>query len=743
MTRFDEALREAAAFLERARLLNQRYREGGIHVHVPEALRDGERPLEEILPEALPRSSARLQAASQSLFYSLPLAFDPGESVGPYLATVDRDPQGEPYRFLDMGALLATHAFGENDPAMVEAVLREIPFAVERYAHSEYQTTLSLRLKARLSSIAPPGTPRHFVVNTGAEAVENAMKSVLLNRVRTSREGESGFFIISFEGAFHGRTLGCLAVTQRKKARLGFPTFDWPHVPFPLEDPRAPEETLRREEQSLRQIWELLVTGRLVNVPRSRDAFRSDLDLIDRILAGPSSDVPARIEEARAQIARSHPDALRRAHRVAGVLVEPIQGEGGVRVAPARFFRRLRLLTRLYEVPLLFDEVQTGWGATGVLWAHELFDLPLPPDVVIWAKKAQNGVLFVSEELAGFFQEEKKFNTTWEGDSLGMVRLLSSLDKLDLAQVRRTGALAREELDRLARDYGDFVHGVRGAGCMLGFDVARADWRDSLRDRAFRRGLILLPAGERTLRFYPRYDMEPCALNEAAAILRSAVEDILRGDGGESVVVGPERRLGTFEVPPGRIEILDLRLETFDALRSEVMAVERERYGSIAQYPPEVLRQGRRPLLQYPESALEATLGHARSLGLALRDSTTGRIIAYALGSPLENHDEVGVADDPHFGEGTTFYLQAMATHPSVANATAVEVLLLNALRERALAAGFENLSTLIEARVCETGPSWLKEAREIRVLDDYLGSGMRFAYLQVKIASSSRGAPG
>jgi len=99
--------------------------------------------------------------------------------------------------------------------------------------------------------------------------------------------------------------------------------------------------------------------------------------------------------------------------------------------------QRLRLLTGIYDVPLMFDEVQTGWGATGRMWAHELFDLPVPPDVVVWAKKAQNGVLFVSEELATFFQEEKKFNTTWEGDAVGMVRLLAVLDKIDLDQVRQ------------------------------------------------------------------------------------------------------------------------------------------------------------------------------------------------------------------------------------------------------------------------------------------------------------------
>src|SRR5260221_13915034 len=112
---------------------------------------------------------------------------------------------------------------------------------------------------------------------------------------------------------------------------------------------------------------------------------------------------------------------------------------------------------------------------TGRLWAHELFDLPCPPDVVTWAKKAQNGILFVSESLATFFQEEKKFNTTWEGDSVGMVRLLAGLDKLDLDQIRRTGERARSGLETLAREYPEILKNVRGAGVMLRLDVQRAD----------------------------------------------------------------------------------------------------------------------------------------------------------------------------------------------------------------------------------------------------------------------------
>src|SRR5437773_8566028 len=250
MSDLEAALPRVNGCLTRVTELNRRYHAGELRVHVPDALQSSERPLEELIGEHLPASHAALQAASRSLFFSLPVAFDPAESIGPYLAIVDRDAAGEPYRFLDMGALIATHAFGENDPAVVRAILEWLPFVVSRYAHSEYQTVLSLRLKAELNRIAPAGIPRHFVVNTGAEAVENAIKSVLLNRVMTSQDGEGGF-VVSFEGAFHGRTLGALAVTHRKKSRLGFPTFDWPHIPFTVEEPVTPTEMLRREDRIL------------------------------------------------------------------------------------------------------------------------------------------------------------------------------------------------------------------------------------------------------------------------------------------------------------------------------------------------------------------------------------------------------------------------------------------------------------------------------------------------------------
>src|SRR5208283_3241155 len=214
----------------------------------------------------------------------------------------------------------------------------------------------------------------------------------------------------------------------------------WPQVVFPTEDPQAPAATQRREERSLRQVWEIL-QGKAGG---GREGLADELGRIDAFLAKPG-DLASFVAAERERLGA---EALKRAWRAAAVLIEPIQGEGGVRMASARFFRRLRLLTLIYDVPLIFDEVQTGFGATGRLWAHEHFDLPAPPDVVTWAKKAQNGVLFVSEALAAFFQEEKKFNTTWEGDSVGMIRVMAFLDRLDLKEVGNTGAIARAGLER-------------------------------------------------------------------------------------------------------------------------------------------------------------------------------------------------------------------------------------------------------------------------------------------------------
>jgi hypothetical protein len=516
-------------------------------------------------------------------------------------------------------------------------------------------------------------------------------------------------------------------------------------VSFPVEDSASPQATRRREDKSLEQVWSIMVSGRqsLATVPRQE--FGRLLAACDERLAHLPPDAEARRLATDAFVAteRARLDAqvLRRAQRVAGVLIEPIQCEGGLRLASSRFFRQLRLLTRIFDVPLMFDEVQTGWGATGRLWAHDWFDLPCPPDIVVWAKKAQNGVLFVSEDLATFFQEEKKFNTTWEGDSVGMLRALAFLPKLDLAQVSRTGEFARDGLRALLRDFEGLLGGLRGRGVLLGFDVMRADWRDWLRDAAFRRGLILLPAGEQTLRFYPRYDMRQSAIEEAIELLRRALDDLVgvgRREVGEVLAHGPERRPGPLEVPLATLSLEDLTATDATVALPQIMALEVECYGGVSHYPPGVLRLEQRPLLQYPPQVIAATLRQSQSLCIGLRDRVSGRLFAYALGSPLENHDEIGVREDPHFGGGDTFYLQAVAVSSAVRNRVEVEGLLLDGVRSRTAAAGFVRLSSLIEARVLATGPQWLRDAQVLATVPNYLESGIGFVYLGVSVRDSS-----
>ena len=113
-------------------------------------------------------------------------------------------------------------------------------------------------------------------------------------------------------------------------------------------------------------------------------------------------------------------------------------------------------------------------------------------------------------------------------------------------------------------------------------------------------------------------------------------------------------------------------------------------------------------------------------------------MVAYAVGSPLENYDEEGVSLDPSNGDGSTFYLQAMATLPSVKNQREVENHLLELVRERAVAQRFEHLSTLIEEDTRAAGPPWLAGGRVLKVVDNYLRSGVRFVYARARISTGA-----
>jgi hypothetical protein len=186
--------------------------------------------------------------------------------------------------------------------------------------------------------------------------------------------------------------------------------------------------------------------------------------------------------------------------------------------------------------------------------------------------------------------------------------------------------------------------------------------------------------GNRADDFYPRYDTEPSAIDEALAILRRALEDLVGGRVAPDPATPLETRVGTLAIPLDTLEALDLTRATFETYKLEILTAEQERYGAAVKYPADVLRAGRRPLLQFLLETLETTASNVRAIGMALRDRVSSRFVGYALGSALEDHDEEGVDSDLHFGENNTFYLQAMATSPTVQNDVELENYLLESL---------------------------------------------------------------
>lgn len=168
--------------------------------------------------------------------------------------------------------------------------------------------------------------------------------------------GSPHLSILSFHGGFHGRTLGCLATTHSKAIhKLDVPSFDWPIAPFP--DYKYPLEENHRE-----------------NDQEDRRCLAAVEDLIETY--NKKKNIP-----------------------VAGIIIEPIQSEGGDNEASPEFFRQLQQIAKKHGAALLIDEVQTGGGPTGKMWCHEHFDLPTPPDVVTFSKKMQLGGYFHTTDM--------------------------------------------------------------------------------------------------------------------------------------------------------------------------------------------------------------------------------------------------------------------------------------------------------------------------------------------------------
>lgn len=321
------------------------------------------------------------------------------------------------------------------------------------------------RLRSVLMSVAPKGLNNITTMMCGSCSNENAMKNIFI-WYRKNQRGENTSFtqaeqescminsppgapdlsILSFHGAFHGRTLGCLATTHSKAIhKIDVPSFDWPIAPFPnykypLEE--NVRENKAEDERCLAQVEELIVRYN------------------------------------------------KKGKNVAGIIVEPIQSEGGDNEASPEFFQQLQHIGKRNGSALLIDEVQTGGGPTGKLWAHEHFNLDTSPDVVTFSKKMQLGGYFHSDDLRPP-QPYRVFNT-WMGDPGKLLLLEAILDVIKrdnlLENVTRVGNKLKSGLLQAQKDFPELLNSARGRGTFLAINCTTPKLRDDLVNRLKQKG---------------------------------------------------------------------------------------------------------------------------------------------------------------------------------------------------------------------------------------------------------------
>lgn len=380
-------------------------------------------------------------------------------------------------RYLDFSSGVAVTSTGHCHPEVVQAIKEQ----ADKFLHmsgTDFYYPLQVELAEKLDEIAPmEEQAQTFFTNSGAEAIEAAIKLALYASNR--------HYFIAFYGGFHGRTMGALAFTCSKPVHRGgfLPTMPpVTHAIFP--DPYRP-----------------------VLSDLDPDEGRAAIKFIERFILG-----------------RKLP-----ADEVAGILVEPIQGEGGYIVPPPGFFAGLRELCDRYGILLIVDEIQAGMGRTGKWFAieHE----GVEPDIVACAKGIASGLplgaMIARKSLMTW--PSGAHASTFGGNPLSCAAALTTLRLLENGLMDNATRMGEYLLSRLREmmDRHPHIGDVRGRGLMIGVEIVRdreskerfKELRDRIVDTAFEHGLLLLGAGPNTIRVVPPLTVNQAEIDEALTIL--------------------------------------------------------------------------------------------------------------------------------------------------------------------------------------------------------------------------------
>jgi len=216
---------------------------------------------------------------------------------------------------------------------------------------------------------------------------------------------------------------------------------------------------------------------------------------------------------------------------IASLIIEPIQGEGGDNHFRGEFFQELRALADEHEFMLIYDEVQTGVGVTGKMWAHQLFNSSTRPDIISFGKKMQICGIFAGERVDevenNVFHESSRLNSTWGGNVVDMVRITVYLEIIaedDLVnQAATNGEYLLKKLYGIQADYDGMVCNARGRGLFAAFDLPDGSARDTLADLIIAEGALILGSGEKSIRFRPHLNITREEIDLADEIIRRAI----------------------------------------------------------------------------------------------------------------------------------------------------------------------------------------------------------------------------
>jgi L-lysine 6-transaminase len=393
-------------------------------------------------------------------------------------------------RYLDMYTFFASAPLGLNPPGIADdptfiAALGEI--AANKPANPDmYSTAYAEFVETFVRVLGDPALPYLFFIEGGALAVENALKVAFDWKSRKNeaagRDRNLGSQIMHLTHAFHGRSGYTLSLTNTEPHKTDrFPKFNWPRIDVPaITHPLADHlgEVIIAEQHALEQA-----------------------------------------ERAFAE----HP------HDIAAFIAEPIQGEGGDNHMRPEFLQAMLQLVHSHDALFIVDEVQTGVGTTGTPWAYQ--QLGIQPDVVAFSKKAQVGGIMaggrVDEVPDNVFKVSGRINSTWGGGLVDMVRSQRALEIIEseglIEQAGPKGQQLIAGLEKI-RDESGLISNVRGRGLFVAFDLESREDRDAVAtDLHVTEHVIVLPCGERSIRFRPALSVSQDEIDEAIGATQRSV----------------------------------------------------------------------------------------------------------------------------------------------------------------------------------------------------------------------------